>query len=212
MNQHNLINNNISDNEVNNVSWVIDRTPGHTLQPTIIDIPYDNNNIPVYQLLKNMVRDDRYQSLINNIAQQIMNGRQMQALIRHAYHQNRYFEEQFTEQLISGTIQFNTQNEIDGDFIPFNNHDDFIPFEASIASVVEEIAVAEEEKLCCICYETKEITDISQINCSHKFCGGCLIQHISKNYSNSCCPLCREKITHITFQDQKYKNDLANII
>lgn len=184
MSQSNLIYYNTTDYAVNDVSWVIDRTPDYNLI----------NNLHEY-------------NLINNI--------RFNHPIYEEYLRNRYFEEHFTEltqQLISGTIQTNTQDEIDGDFIPFDNHDDFIPFEEPIASVVQEISVAEEEKLCCICYETKEATDISQINCNHKFCGGCLIQHISKNSRNSCCPLCREKITHITFQDQQYQDDFANII
>ena len=172
MTENNLIYYNTLDYELNNVSWVIDRTPD-------------------YNLINNL---HEYNTQINHP-------------IYDEYVRNRYFEAQFTEltqQVMNGTIQF-------------NNEDEFIPFESSTlepieTDVVEEISVTEEEKTCCICYETKKIKDISQINCNHKFCSSCIIKHISKNYSDSCCPLCREKITHITFQDQKYQDDFANII
>ena len=168
---------------VDNVRWAIDRIPDHNLI-----------NLREY-------------NLINNI--------QINYPTYNEYFRNRYFEEQFTEltqQLISGTIQFNIQDEIDDDVIPFDNHDDFIPFEKPIVHIVKDFDVSQEEKLCCICYETKESDDISKINCKHKFCSHCIIQHISNNHNNSFCPLCREKITHITFQDQSYQDDFVKII
>jgi hypothetical protein len=91
--------------------------------------------------------------------------------------------------------------------------DDFIPFGAqnirriSIDIEVCKFLVSEEESNCCICYETKDFEDISQINCSHKFCGTCLINHISINHINPCCPLCRVKICHIQFQRHFYANE-----
>jgi hypothetical protein len=94
--------------------------------------------------------------------------------------------------------------------------DEFIPFDSkkferiSIQNKICQILVSEEERKCCICYETKEYEDISQINCSHKFCGTCIIDHISINYKNPCCPLCREKINRITFQRGFYEDDFQN--
>jgi hypothetical protein len=73
------------------------------------------------------------------------------------------------------------------------------------------IVVSEEDRNCCICYEIKEYQDISQINCGHKFCGTCIIDHISINYINPCCPLCREKIVYITFQRDFYEADFKNL-
>jgi len=95
--------------------------------------------------------------------------------------------------------------------------DEFIPFDSkkfkriSIETEVCEIPVSEEERNCCICYETKEYEDISHINCGHKFCGICIIDHISINYLNPCCPLCREKITRITFQRHFYVEDFEDL-
>jgi len=95
--------------------------------------------------------------------------------------------------------------------------DEFIPFDSnkfkriSIVSEVKEIAVSEEERNCCICYEIKELEDISQINCGHKFCGTCVIDHISINSVNPCCPLCRKKINHITFQRHYYQADFEDL-
>lgn len=94
--------------------------------------------------------------------------------------------------------------------------DDFIPFEPlrwdPIKTTIKEFSVSEEEKNCCICYEIREISDVSQINCSHKFCGTCIIEHISRNYNCPCCPLCRVKITHIIFQHQKYQDKFIKVI
>jgi hypothetical protein len=77
----------------------------------------------------------------------------------------------------------------------------------SIDAEVCGIIVSEEDRNCCICYEIKEYQDISHINCGHKFCGTCIIDHISINYINPCCPLCREKIVYITFQRHFYESD-----
>jgi len=118
------------------------------------------------------------------------------------YVRNRYFE--LSERLRNGTFQFNIET------------DNFISFETvhrePIQTTVQKISVTEEEQNCCICIELKETTDISQINCGHKFCRSCIMRYISRNTNNSCCPLCREKITHVIFQDQKYQDDFANII
>jgi hypothetical protein len=102
-----------------------------------------------------------------------------------------------------------------------NNYleDDFIPFESdsknyqriSIDTKVHEIPVSDEERNCCICYEIKDYEDISQINCGHKFCGTCIIDHISINYMNPCCPLCREKIDCIMFQRDFYEADFRDL-
>lgn len=99
----------------------------------------------------------------------------------------------------------------------FSAEDDYIPFDCqyikrvSIETEVRDIIVSEEEKKCCICYEIKEHEDISQINCGHKFCGTCIIDHISINYSNPCCPLCRVKICHVTFQRDFYQEDFKDL-
>lgn len=105
-----------------------------------------------------------------------------------------------------------TESVINND-IPFVIGDDFIPFvqHISIDTEVCEIPVSDEERNCCICYETKECKDISQINCGHKFCGTCIIDHISINHLNPCCPLCRVKINHITFQRDFYQRDFEDL-
>lgn len=116
---------------------------------------------------------------------------------------NHYAE--FARRIRNGAIAFAThfEDELNDDFIPFKK-----PIQKPIESVIQEISMTEEDKICCICYETKKSEDISQVNCSHKFCSTCIIEHISKNSENSCCPLCREKITNITFQHQKYQDIL----
>ena len=95
------------------------------------------------------------------------------------------------------------------DNIPFNAAFDFIPFQVAIETEVHHIQVSEEERECPICYETREHHDISQTNCGHKFCGICLIQHIRLN--EPYCPLCRDNITHITFQTDQYNATFLEI-
>ncbi len=103
------------------------------------------------------------------------------------------------------------------DIIRDLTEDDFIPFEThsvkriSIDAEVHEIPVSEEDRNCCICYEIKDYEDISQINCGHKFCVTCIIDHISINYINPSCPLCREKILCIKFQRHFYKADFRDL-
>jgi hypothetical protein len=75
----------------------------------------------------------------------------------------------------------------------------FIHENLGIKTEFKEIHISEEEKDCVICFEKKEKTDISQINCGHKFCVDCVIHHIHVNKKKSCCPLCRANIVRITF-------------
>lgn len=99
-------------------------------------------------------------------------------------------------------------NNMEHDFIPFETHS---VKRISIDTELHEIPVSEEDRNCCICYEIKDYEDISQINCGHKFCGTCIIDHISINYINPCCPLCREKICCITFQRDFYEADFRDL-
>jgi hypothetical protein len=105
-----------------------------------------------------------------------------------------------TESVSNNTIQISREDE----FIPFDSKNFH---RVSIDTEVREIPVTEEERICCICYETKEREDISRINCGHKFCGTCIIEHISIKHVNPCCPLCREKIVCIAFQRDFYESD-----
>jgi hypothetical protein len=109
-----------------------------------------------------------------------------------------------TDSIMNNIIQSSMEDE----FIPFNSKN----FKhISIDAQVCVIPISEEERNCCICYEMKEPEEISQINCGHKFCGTCIIDHISINHINPCCPLCREKINHITFQREYYQADFEDI-
>jgi hypothetical protein len=112
------------------------------------------------------------------------------------------------EYLTETIINNNIQDYIEDDFIPFETHS---VKRISIDTEVHEIHVSDEERNCCICYEIKKYEDISQINCGHKFCGTCIIDHISINYINPCCPLCREKIVCITFQRDFYEADFRDL-
>jgi hypothetical protein len=70
---------------------------------------------------------------------------------------------------------------------------------------VRKISVSEEEQDCPICFETREIEEISQVNCGHKFCTICLTKYIRTSNSLACCPLCRGLIIKITFQTPYYE-------
>lgn len=123
--------------------------------------------------------------------------------------QDQYFHDQFaraTQTLLNGTIQFNIHNE-DTDI------DNFIPFQPqsthlAIQTEVRSISVSQEERDCVICYETRELQDITLINCGHKFCVHCITHHIRINRRQPCCPLCRKNIELITFQLNNHEQDL----
>jgi hypothetical protein len=89
------------------------------------------------------------------------------------------------------------------------SYDDFIPFGPETLVINERINInvaefpaSEEDKNCCICIETREITQICQLNCCHKFCYECILIHTRRNIINSCCPLCRENIRNITVRSE----------
>jgi hypothetical protein len=91
--------------------------------------------------------------------------------------------------------------------------DDFIPFEPEISVIhaqiditVEEISISEEDKICCICIETREDSLICQLNCCHKFCYQCILIHTRRNRIQPCCPLCRTDITNITLQSEEIRD------
>lgn len=190
MAQINDINDYLDDDSQWNIGWVIDRSP---------DLNFINN--------------------INNEFDNINMFNNIQNI------RNQHFDEIFaeaTQSLINDTILFNSyggaNTDDNMDDLPelINIYtDDFIPFESLpihspvIQTRVYEILVSEEERECIICYETRECQDISQINCGHKFCGLCLTEHIHRNRIQPHCPLCRENITHITFQSHQ---DNANFL
>ena len=86
------------------------------------------------------------------------------------------------------------------DFIPFEPG--AIPFETEridIATVLEQFQVSQEDRCCCVCMETNmSQTDICKLNCGHKYCNNCMIQHINAHRNASLCPLCRGKISTVT--------------
>lgn len=96
-----------------------------------------------------------------------------------------------------------------------NNNEDFIPFETEepiqLSTEVGEIHISEEERDCPICFETREIEEMSSINCGHKFCGNCITEHIRSNRIKSRCPLCRENIIHINFQTHQQNDSFLEI-
>jgi hypothetical protein len=118
---------------------------------------------------------------------------------------NNYQVSNYTETIMNNSII----NFIEYEFMPSNpKKNQRISIDVEVCGIV----VSEEDRNCCICYEIKEYKDISQINCGHKFCGTCIIDHISINYINPCCPLCREKIIYITFQRHFYEADFKKYI
>jgi hypothetical protein len=93
------------------------------------------------------------------------------------------------------------------DFVPFETG--AIPFETGaipfvterihIATVLEQFIVSQEDRYCCVCMETNmSQTDICKLNCGHKYCNNCMIQHINAHKNASVCPLCRVKISTVT--------------
>jgi hypothetical protein len=112
----------------------------------------------------------------------------------------------------------NTHYNYDAFNINMNEHidiprDEFIPFEpeievihSQIDIILDDFSVSEEDKNCCICIETKENSQICQLNCFHKFCYECTLIHTRRNRVHPCCPLCRTHITHISVKTQEIRN------
>lgn len=92
-------------------------------------------------------------------------------------------------------------------------HDDFIPFETEPLGSQEQVdiivgvfPVSEEDTNCCICIESRENSQICQLNCCHKFCYSCILTHIRRNRIRNCCPLCRSNITNIIVQSEEIRD------
>ena len=52
---------------------------------------------------------------------------------------------------------------------------------------------------CPICFD--EITDIAELSCSHIYCKDCILKWKQKD--KNMCPLCREIITYVLYNNQK---------
>jgi hypothetical protein len=66
----------------------------------------------------------------------------------------------------------------------------------------EQFYVQEEDEVCCICLERREIDDICRLNCQHDFCIYCTYEHIQRNTT---CPVCRLAIVTIQTQSVETK-------
>jgi len=114
----------------------------------------------------------------------------------------------------------NITNDITNDITNniFHETEDFIPFTyfnipVNINYVLGRVTISSEHEdlNCCVCMETKNNTQICELNCLHKFCCSCIITHIRKNRNNSLCPLCRTKITSVIVQTDDDLQNFNNI-
>lgn len=97
--------------------------------------------------------------------------------------------------------------------IDITGNDGFIQFgpeqlviRERINITVEEFPVSEEDKSCCICIETRENSQICQLNCCHKFCYECILIYTRRNTMNTCCPLCRVNIRNISVHNAEMRD------
>lgn len=139
---------------------------------------------------------------------------------------NNYFEEnEITWEIDRNHSNYNILNSLQNmyynydafninsnEHIDISGDDDFIPFEPEPVVIserinisVEEFHVSEEDKNCCICIESREISQICQLNCCHKFCYECILIHARRNIMNPCCPLCRVNIRNIIVQSNEIR-------
>lgn len=73
----------------------------------------------------------------------------------------------------------------------------------------------EEENICSICFdENIEKTDFIETDCSHKFCGCCVIQMINHNNNKNVlnCPMCRRNINSLTVKNDRHYIELKTIL
>lgn len=95
------------------------------------------------------------------------------------------------------------ENWTSSDYIPFN----YVPNESNESNIrqrpeidvsIQQMVFNDEERNCCICFETRENEEICKLNCDHVFCVNCLHTHLERNYS---CPLCRTPIQSVRVQN-----------
>ena len=164
----------------------------------------------------NQVDNEIYINNFNNINNIILNG---------DYLINNYIEPDEITWEIDRNPEFNILNNLQNNHynydafnINMNQYihvpdDEFIPFEPEIEVIhpqiniiVGEFSVSEEDKDCCVCIETRENSQICQLNCFHKFCYECTLIHTRRNIRQPCCPLCRTNITNIYVQTQDIRD------
>ena len=113
--------------------------------------------------------------------------------------QTRYYE---TLNQIDNIIGIG-ENWVSSGYIPFN----YVPNEddngnrnrrPTIDVSIQQMVFNEEERNCCICFETRENDDICKLNCDHVFCVDCLHEHLERNNN---CPLCRTPIRSVRVQN-----------
>ena len=174
-----------------NFGWTIDTTPTYN---NIINIMNDAMDIEDNNMI-NMLNTNMAYAVNNdmNFNEEDMNYIQDSSTASGNWYYN--------YSLFHNNNNNNNMMELETpDFIPFEPG--AIPFETEridIATVLEQFQVSQEDRCCCVCMETNmSQTDICKLNCGHKYCNNCMIQHINAHRNASLCPLCRGKISTVT--------------
>ena len=58
-----------------------------------------------------------------------------------------------------------------------------------------------EEKECCICFNSKPMKDFVKTGCNHEYCYSCIESHLMKDVTHRC-PMCRTTISTLTYSSR----------
>ena len=84
----------------------------------------------------------------------------------------------------------------------------------NIIASIHNLEPTQEEELmeCAICYEEKPRQKCIELNCSHSFCGECVIQTLKTANNEIRCSLCRESVKSVVVYEESMMNDLQKEI
>lgn len=139
-------------------------------------------------------------------------------IVHAEYHQIHYYPNiiSYNIDIIRDQIVDEDADEVQRPPVIYRRHTNFaVPLPEGPRQYVRDAAAAanvqirpfiptEDEKLCPICIDIKEIDDTCKLNCGHVFCCTC-ISTLMARYSiiaqnSRLCPLCRTAITSIDIQ------------
>ena len=156
------------------VTWTINRVPSYEILSLSTDFTnnYQDNSLDIPYENDFHIPNDRYFNMTNSV--DINNP---------ITHNNINF-------------RFNNNDMDNADFIAFTN--DSSVNQAEIEFVHESFDLEADNKLCCICLESRETEEICKFNCQHTTCVSCINELIHKNSNTRIpCPLCRTTIKKI---------------
>jgi hypothetical protein len=82
-----------------------------------------------------------------------------------------------------------------------------------IPNIIYDVSLTHRD--CPVCFETFHSNNLIKFNCNHYFCIDCVqgyVRTIQSTDQTPGCPMCREKITHVSMSQPNIYNDLSNTV